>query len=296
MEIARKYSEQMYLNKLELKRYVDDASIDSIWNAMLVYRKERKYSFIFSERKTYLIMTGFLMKEMLNCSDLLIQQVKEKALLYTTFIRFSVETATTLYEISNSLTQSLIENYNLGKICLNLQLDLNTVSIILDEKQPFLFRLFILSQCQKCEQSEYLYFILCYQLNIIHIYTLLDLFSLKDLYKKYENENDCTYCFLIFLKQIRLKISQSMLSLKSIDLKEMTLSVDQLKQKYPFFTEQQILFYKCHHHKKHFYTIQNYKEYNNVCYETARIAMDAFVQYGWYVKQKMGKRFIYYVG
>lgn len=111
-----------------------------------------------------------------------------------------------------------------------------------------------------------------------------------------KSQHDDTYNFLAFLSQIRLKISQEMISLMG-EQKHEQISMNEavLLERYPQLALHQIQFYIKHRTYDHFYTIQQYMDQCHVCYETARYSLDEMVKMQWYDKYRMGKKYVYSV-
>lgn len=103
---------------------------------------------------------------------------------------------------------------------------------------------------------------------------------------------DETKGFLRFLSWWDAQIEEIMLSYRQQDRME---DVTELKEKYPFLTMNQLLFYHEHQTPAHYYTIQQYMEACSVCYETGRMQLEQLVKLGWYRKRKIGKKFVYCV-
>ena len=76
--------------------------------------------------------------------------------------------------------------------------------------------------------------------------------------------------------------------------KEYCLVYDEsLLEYFPFLQKEQVMFYISHCKSGCYYTVKQYLEYNDVCYETARLHLMQLVSMGWYKKQKIGKKFVY---
>ncbi len=105
--------------------------------------------------------------------------------------------------------------------------------------------------------------------------------------------NDKTYLFLLFLSQVQLKFEECLLLLKRDCDDYLRMTNEQLVHRFPNFSKQQIAFFVAHREVNSYYSIQEYKEFAHVCYETARNAMESFVAQGWYQQRKIGKRFYY---
>lgn len=114
---------------------------------------------------------------------------------------------------------------------------------------------------------------------------LLDL----DLYER----SDKTYLFLRFLSQLELNFKECLLLLKRDCGDYLRMTKEQLAHRCPHLSKQQIAFFVAHRSEREYYSIQEYMCFENVCYETARQAMEGLHQIGWYRRRKIGKRFYY---
>ena len=70
---------------------------------------------------------------------------------------------------------------------------------------------------------------------------------------------------------------------------------EELLHRFPQFSRQQISFFAAHRDLGCYYSIQEYARHAQVCYETARQAMEQFTACRWYYRRKVGKRFLYSV-
>lgn len=61
----------------------------------------------------------------------------------------------------------------------------------------------------------------------------------------------------------------------------------------PLLRDIQVKFYLSHRTDGHFYTIDQYKQYADCAYETARTSMDLLASLGYYDKQKAKRKFVY---
>ena len=105
--------------------------------------------------------------------------------------------------------------------------------------------------------------------------------------------NDKTYLFLSFLSQAQLKFEECLLLLRRDCDDYLRMTNEPLVHRFPNLSEQQIAFFVAHREANSYYSIQEYKEFTHVCYETARNAMESFVAQGWYRQRKIGKRYYY---
>ena len=98
---------------------------------------------------------------------------------------------------------------------------------------------------------------------------------------------DMTYAFDTHLKNWISK-GQQILCLYSYKTND-----EDLNYLYPQLKNHQIQFYLDHHTPGHYYTIEQFVRYSDVCYETGRTAMEQLVSLGFYAKMKQGKKFVY---
>ena len=118
---------------------------------------------------------------------------------------------------------------------------------------------------------------------------------------KHEDLDSCIVLFQPkWFRLLRFDGKDSYLSIiKWLDeqlLKENCLVYDEsLLEYYPFLQKEQVLFYISHCKSGCYYTVRQYLEFSDVCYETARLHLSQLVSMGWYKKQKIGKKFVYSV-
>lgn len=116
---------------------------------------------------------------------------------------------------------------------------------------------------------------------------------------KKENLYSCIYLFQpkwMKLLDVKEDVVGNFLSwIKRQLSKEVEVIVDdqRLLEYYPFLHKKQVSFYLEHRESYCYYTIQQYMKYNDVCYETGRMHLEQLVRLGWYVKKKVGKKFVY---
>mgnify|MGYP006875948527 CR=1 FL=1 len=114
--------------------------------------------------------------------------------------------------------------------------------------------------------------------------------------KHLTSELDVTSNFLSLLSHLRLKFSDEMISLSSKKPNSpLTMDVAELCERYPMLQKESVSFYVKHRRLHHYYTLQEYMKACGVCYETARYSMEKLVDLHWYQKQKIGKKFVYFI-
>ena len=133
--------------------------------------------------------------------------------------------------------------------------------------------------------SVYCFFLLVVLLKYEDLYDCVILFQPKWFrLLKFDSSNERNAYFMI------MKWMDEQLH-KEIDF----VHDESLLEYYPFLQKEQVVFYLAHRKSGCFYTIEKYKEFNKVCYETARLHLEQLVSLGWYKKQKVGKKFVYSV-
>lgn len=113
------------------------------------------------------------------------------------------------------------------------------------------------------------------------------------LWKEELLQQDKTYLFLRFLQQLELKFNECLLLLNRDRSDFLHMTKEQLLHRYPQVSNRQIEFFVSHRNIHDYYTISEYMKFNDVCYETARQAMEQLVEQQWYHRRKIGKRFFY---
>ena len=165
-----------------------------------------------------------------------------------------------------------------------------------EETNNLLCKLFRLAmECDK-RTAFLLYFPTLY---LHHCFPLSIHITMEELMERLDRQVtdlDVTSNFLSLLEVLRLKFSDEMLSLNrkdSISLQK--LDARELIERYPMLQKESITFYVAHRKLHHYYTLQDYMQNAGVCYETARYSMEKLVALKWYQKQKIGKKFVYFV-
>lgn len=125
--------------------------------------------------------------------------------------------------------------------------------------------------------------------QLLHTLYLFEPKALKSLKMVIEKE-DKTRTYFAFLQWLLIQLTQDVVSYPCIGKSE-----QEIIEHFPFLQQEQAAFYLQHNRPNHYYTIQQYIEANEVCYETGRIKMEQLVKIGWYKKKKVGKKFVYSV-
>lgn len=287
-EATKKYSEEHYIDKEQLKRELDPYLVDPVWEEIQKYRRIFRVEYVFLEGKGYITwnrLTSFqLLKSM---------QIIEQWEPYSD----------TCEEVGDDKLFALLHSYHPFQepyawfihtvSALQLPLSKPLQEFLIQPDQPLLLKLFLLSIYAHSYQNETIRILL----KLTAHERLLPVIMEVSLNSNREHlPDDLTPLFLTFLNDIWLKISDLMVLLNSSCNQEDRLAMHRvLQERYPSCSREQINFYVEHRTLHHYYTIAHYMEYCHVCYETARTALDQLVQQNWYQKQKLGKKFVYYV-
>lgn len=93
---------------------------------------------------------------------------------------------------------------------------------------------------------------------------------------------------LIFKQKVSMPVLPS-----GLDEKDASIVAENLLELNPTLKKGQAMFYSRHCTIGKYYTIQQYKQENNVAYETARTSMDNLCYLGFYKKEKIRNKFVY---
>ena len=87
--------------------------------------------------------------------------------------------------------------------------------------------------------------------------------------------------------------NNNLTSIVNIDEKDANRFAKYLLEKNPLLKKKEAHFYARHSIIGSYYTIQMYKNFENVVYETARTSMDSLVKFGYYRKEQIKNKFVY---
>lgn len=304
-ETAQKYSEQAYYSKEDLENELDHYLVEPLWHEICQYRSFFQREFPLHDKKTYLVYNPYVVNAMARTQELMIRYVRKHFqeplhdldyfwLREEEVWRFQallIQLETSQSYAHKDMLIHIIEQMDIQK-----QLSISSRRRLMDETENVLLQLFLLSM----ELDKRCAFILMYPILRNHEALCLgQIFKMEefcDLYDKKNQQLDVTGSFLSFLAYIRLKLSNDMVLLNA-DAKKNVLEMQyqELIERYPMLHKEQIRFFIEHRTHHHYYTLQDYMKFHDVCYETARYSMEKLVELQWYQKQKMGKKFVYYI-
>lgn len=304
-ETARKYSEIMYYKKADLEKEMDYYLVDPLWHEIEQYRSLFRQEFPLSGKKTYLIrnplvndtmawtqewMLAWLMKHQdpgYSEIDVFWLKEEEKARFSRLLVKMRYDK-----EIKAGLLFQEIFTHFIN----DCRLELALRSYLEEETNNLLLKLFLLGmECDK-RTAFLLFFPTIYLHHCFPLSAFMTMEELMDRTDRQITDLDVTSNFLSLLEVLRLKFSDEMLSLNRKDtLSLQKLDARELTERYPMLQKESIAFYVAHRKLHHYYTLQDYMQNAGVCYETARYSMEKLVALKWYQKQKIGKKFVYFV-
>lgn len=292
-ELAKRYSEDRYYRKEDILEEMDAYLIEPVWEEICKYRSIFKIDYAILGHRYYLIYNPRMIKTLMKTQQLMLkgmthnERLSEQKDIPDSLQPLFVALSGRLYTAKD---ESSWFRYSIS--LLSIQVEESFVSFLCNDEEVMLVKLFYLLACYKKEKKQELLVLFLMKEGYLHF---LELFR-DDSVSVEEDIYDMTPCFLAFLHNIWLKISNLMVLLKgNCDEDTKQMQFEELKEKYPCCSDEQLHFYIDHRLPKRYYTIRQYMEYTHVCYETARYSMEQFVQQNWYQKQKLGKKFVYKV-
>ncbi len=304
-ETAKKYSEQVYYNKADLEKEMDFYLVDPLWHEITQYRSLFRHEFPIKEKKTYLIRNPHVNDQMSATQNLLFEWLllhkedpdKEFDLFWLKeeeqlrFLRLLVK-----LRYDHSLNPQTLFQEVMDSFQLHGEVNQQTLQYLSDAQNPLLLKLFRLGMEGNKRTAFLLLFPTLYLHHCLKAAEIIDMEEIIDKIHSADTDLDVTSAFLSLLVMLRLKLSDEMISLKR---NEQLSPLDQdevnLCERYPMLQKESIAFYVRHRKLHHYYTLQDYMKEADVCYETARYSMEKLVELKWYQKQKIGKKFVYFI-
>ncbi|MGX8852342.1 hypothetical protein ACWG42_11615 [Amedibacillus sp. YH-ame10] len=289
MEVIERYCEESYAQKQDIINELGSHIGNVIWDEIEAYRN--RFLFVIPKVNCHVIL----------CRSVVFKILKTEQKLHQVNIRDTNKVEEEPNPIWDMLRHQLdtIEQIDMQEwiqvACTLLRVpSVEDVEMLFSLDIPFTLVAFLCMIKFPSTNREILYLYLMKE-NLLHLFHYFPDNDEVDV--RLEPQIDVTYHFLRFLDQILLKICEGMVLLNSSKKQERSnLSFEELKECYPQLHEEQIRFYLAHRKQNHYYDIQQYLLFANVCYETGRSSMDKLVELGWYRKRKTGKKFVYYIG
>lgn len=303
-ETAKKYSEEKYYTKKELSEEIDHYLLDPIWQEITTYRSFFKEELTIKNKPLFIIKNPLVLGKLMETHELLFsyvsnKQIPKKTINPSPYLQeeeiaiwnpFMTQMQNHPFLDCKDYMSKMIEVFKIQDI------DKQLFDLLCDEQKPFLMRYFLLLFATEKRTAFLMQCPLLLKHGCMLAISAIQIDELYDEIYTEDTEIDITRSFIAFLDTIRLKLFHIMISLNREEQRSfVTLQAKELMERYPILHKKQIEFYVDHREYKHYYTIQNYMQHCNVCYETARYSLDQLVNENWYHKQKLGKKFVYYV-
>lgn len=300
-QTIRKYSEEHYFTKDEVSEDLGAFMIDPIWQEICSYREGFRYDLHIDKDGYYLTLNPYTHHKLMHVHQLmfrcLLKHRYDNWVLPDVFAECDarvLESLLTQLELNTSIDMERIKQKVLDRTAIIIEPKLK--SFLLDEDEDIFVRMYIAWLLLGKREGNIVAALLIAEQRCNTLFNILDFNECYSLVNSLPLQYDVTYGFLAFIDGIRLKFLQSVISYDSTRYDEAkSIDFDELVEQYPMLNREQIGFFVQHHKLNHYYTIQDYMKFCHVCYETARYSLDKIVDQKWYRKQKMGKKFVYYV-
>lgn len=304
-ETAKKYSETTYYRKIDLEQEMEHYLVEPLWHEISQYRSFFRQEFSLLGKKTYLIRNPHVNDLMAQTQERWIQwllahqeEPHSKVDLFwlkeEEQLRFSSLLVKLRYDKGMNPTQLFQDCFDLFHLEKEVAYEIR--SFLQDPIQNILLKLFLL--CMECNKrvATLLYYPTLYIHHSLPISNLCSVENLIDEMDRAIIDLDVTSNFLSLLSLLRLKLSDEMVLLNVRDqTSSLSMDMKTLFEQYPMLQKESIRFYVNHRKLHHYYTLQDYMSFCTVCYETARYSMEKLVELKWYQKQKIGKKFVYFI-
>ena len=275
MELERTYTDVVYAAKKDVAQQMGYHLIEPVWKQILQYRHQWMIQFDDVE----VCLCPGIIRKMMTLNECLFQIHEVDTEVFESLI----QTESGKWMMHHLLKTEGSFEARVHQLCLLYQQD---EFIILHVHQQCPYALIFVLWCFKnYGHSEFGVLLLMLKLKCNGMVVLLSLMKAADL--DIEKQQDMTYAFDVCLRNWISKAQQILLSY-SYKTKD-----ENLNYLYPQLKKYQIQFYLDHHVPGHYYTIEQFIRYSDVCYETGRCAMEQLVSLGFYTKMKQGKKFVY---
>ncbi|MBS6373648.1 MAG: hypothetical protein KH431_03400 [Erysipelotrichaceae bacterium] len=304
-ETAQKYTDMKYCRKEEVAQDFQMLMIDPIWIEIENYRRLFRWSVPFA--KEYYITRNSCVNDRINeLTDQLYGisfDHRNEHVVWECDTRILNERQqSTAHQFINQMQIALSGDKEmmlfrfLDQWGIDHSIQRKHFAFFLDDQISIILRIFVaLEFFDKVTSYAFVLFLLGSH-KMLYPLSFLSISELFDINISSPVEFDLTYKLLLFLDKLRLNLSKQVLSLGRNARDDVRiLSKQELLQQYPMLSEHQAGFYVTHNQVDHYYTIRDYMTFAEVCYETARYSLEGIVKQNWYRKQRIGKKFMYYV-
>lgn len=294
-DLAFKSSEMAYYTKKDLAQYLNISMIDQVWKDIEVYRSYFKIHDSCMKENEYVVLNGYVSKKMMILMEkmLMLPEKEGQNDFLINWIRESIQDEKEIFLCLDFLKECQMKNLSYSTCREHLKMfffEEKDCDFYLQRSCPFMIRLNALLGNEELTpiQKVALTGIIFKQVNCEKFLAYLDPDSFI---KEYSKEEDQTYNLLALIKSFNQILNKKLIKGEEVALNKQGLET--LIYRYPMLPKAAVSFYAKHNQPGHYYTISQYIEENQVCYETGRQAMEQLVHYRFYQKTKVGKKFVY---
>ncbi len=294
-DLAYKTSEQKYYTKKELAKYLNISMIDQVWKDVEEYRSHFKVEDACLKRGTYIVLNGYVCKKMMMLMEKMLMLPDEDGDLHVLndWIKNSIKNENEIFLCENFLKECYrkeIEYLTCKEHLFLFFFEEKDCQMYLERNCPFMIRLTSLITRDDFSLTQKIVLTACV-LKQVNCEKFIPYLNQECFNTECTKEEDQTYNLLALIKVFNQILNHRLMVKKEIPLHKE--GMETLMYRYPMLSKAAVSFYTKHHQPGHYYTISQYIEENNVCYETGRQAMEQLVQYRFYQKTKVGKKFVY---
>ncbi|MDD6467524.1 MAG: hypothetical protein PUF50_05035 [Erysipelotrichaceae bacterium] len=285
------YTEKEYYSFAQLEKHFSTAHAKELYQQILQYRKPYQRMI----PNGYYVACNQLLEQVYECYEILLMKKQKVYDGHGLIVSVIEKVSKGNHEIFDSFMECLKSSLlpealeKLGDI---FGYHSSAMNQYLCKKENPILKICCVIQTYFYQSSAYTFFLIVsilYHHDLLSSLYVFEPKALKHL-KFHQEKEDKTKIYLLILQWLQVQLEKDMVSYSWIPENE-----KELVEYYPFLLPQQATFYLQHNRPNHYYTIQQYIEANEVCYETGRIQMEQFVKMGWYKKKKVGKKFVYSV-
>jgi len=283
-ELTIRYTEERYCTRKEVSEDLCVSMIDPIWKEINQYRNYYRYTAKGIKKVSFCLCAGIL-KKIVYIQTLLYRRqqiISVSDLVQELFLKDEQEKITWLILHWKNANQSIAEKFEEIYLLFPGVNKRQIMDYFMDERLPVFCRWVALMMLV---ENRNIALVFCVALCAEEMYEII--IQVKDLLLNIHYEEDGTYALQSILDELihhQIQVHDSINS---------SFNFDQLVFQYPQLKEYQIHFYVNHHTIGHYYTLNQFSQWCDVCYETARCAMEQLVELNFYTRHKIGKKFVY---
>lgn len=294
-DLEFKSSETAYYTKKELSQYLNISVIDQVWKDIEAYRSYFKVHDVCMRENEYIVLNSYVSKKMMILLEkmlMLPQESGQSDQLYE-FIKDQIKENKEAFLCIDFLKECQMKSLGFATCQEHLKLfffEEKDCNAYLLRSCPFMIRLNALLSNEEFSFIQKVVLSACI-LKQANCEKFIPYLEPSCFIKEYSKEEDQTYNLLALIKIFNQALNKKLIRENESSLQHQ--GVESLIYRYPMLPKAAVSFYSKHNQPGHYYTISQYIEENQVCYETGRQAMEQLVQHRFYQKTKVGKKFVY---